>query len=323
MCVVAIRVATIWCTKVETLLRLPGPFLERIVDGVWHEFCVFDLGGTGRQRGGWRIGQWSGHSLRFGSRKARGQREAHRQEVRRRQEVAATFSLGDAATVRGFLREVKMAVTSLAEQCQVSLQDETLRNLRMQVLAAESYVDTLHHFRRDLIHGSRRHFSVSHLLRCFFLCRHLSNSDSFRAVVINALKICLPAQITTPFIKMWEELCELPVPSSATMSRFRGRLDVTWMLIWRDRFHVALQTGLIAYVGIDSSPQAGRDYMVVITDVVASSEIPMLWDSYVYLCCRFAPPGTTRLADIEPERSRPKRVSNSSLMDTSKGKVPE
>ena len=57
----------------------------------------------------------------------------------------------------------------------------------------------------------------------------------------------------------------IPLPSQSTLSRLRGRIDVAYMLVTRILIKTWLEgRGLVMYPVVDSSPQGGRDYELMV-----------------------------------------------------------
>ena len=57
----------------------------------------------------------------------------------------------------------------------------------------------------------------------------------------------------------------IPLPSQSTLCRLRGRIDVAYMLVTRILIKTCLEgRGLVMYPVVDSSPQGGRDYELMV-----------------------------------------------------------
>jgi hypothetical protein len=113
-------------------------------------------------------------------------------------------------------------------------------------------------------------YAIQYLLESFFLSQVLTDSQHLGSVLKKSLRLILPAKVADTMGTYFSS--NTPVPSTATISRMRGRVDTTWMLVWRDRFQEWLDDGLVVYLGTDSSPQAGRDYQIIMLDI-----IPKIW----------------------------------------------
>ena len=67
------------------------------------------------------------------------------------------------------------------------------------------------------------------------------------------------------------------LPSKASLSRMRGRVDVAWMLKFRSLLQYMMDNGGVTiYPMVDPSPQGGRDYEMVVMSVIASRDLVQL-----------------------------------------------
>ena len=69
------------------------------------------------------------------------------------------------------------------------------------------------------------------------------------------------------------------------MPRMRGRIDVPWMLTFRKMLNELFQagTGILIYPMVDSSPQGGRDYEMVVMNMIQETALITLHGNIVKL----------------------------------------
>ena len=117
-------------------------------------------------------------------------------------------------------------------------------------------------------------YAIQYLLESFFLSQLLTDSKHLGSVLQKSLRLVLPAKVAD---KMGSYISSTAViPSQSTISRMRARVDTTWMFVWRDRFQEWLGDGLVVYLGTDSSPQAGRDYQIIMLDIIQKIAMPSM-----------------------------------------------
>eukprot|EP00972_Heterocapsa_arctica_P111591 16426936-Heterocapsa_arctica.AAC.1 len=128
-------------------------------------------------------------------------------------------------------------------------------------------------------HGKVRSqaFSILYLIRCFLLCQSLTSAAALKTAMCHAARLVMPSK-AADIMEGALDNDNSTAPSPATVSRLRGRIDVSWMLIWRDRIQTWLDSngGLAVYPGTDSSPQGGRDYQILVLDFIPRAAMPEL-----------------------------------------------
>ena len=120
-------------------------------------------------------------------------------------------------------------------------------------------------------------------MHCFFACGYLTSD--LRKGSVWVLRACLPPDIAEHTVKLLTaEDTPLRIPSPATLSRLRGRMDVAWMLVWRQELAQMLaDSGLVMYPMVDSSPQAGRDYEMLVLSILRAAGLPRVHADIVAL----------------------------------------
>jgi hypothetical protein len=158
---------------------------------------------------------------------------------------------------------------------------DVLQKLHAHVASLQSYADGVIEFKgtRMTVQAVNNKYAVVTLIHSFCACGFLKNDDRFRDACGWMLRACLPKEIAEHMTRVLasKDGPKLRLPSGATLSRMRGRLDVAWMLTMRSILHTMMQDGgLVMYPMIDSSPQAGRDYEMMVLNIVAAKHLTSL-----------------------------------------------
>jgi hypothetical protein len=130
-----------------------------------------------------------------------------------------------------------------------------------------------------------RAYSIFYLLRCFVLSQTLASAHSLRTALFNSVRLLVPGAAVADVLETAIGSDSSAIPSPATISRLRGRIDVAWMMSWRHRIQDWLDSpqGLLVYLGTDSSPQGGRDYQIAVMDFIKRCDLPALHSKAVML----------------------------------------
>ena len=83
------------------------------------------------------------------------------------------------------------------------------------------------------------------------------------------------AQEITALVKSTDDKRQFHSPSPSTLSRARFQVDVAYMLILREKFQVG--QGARVNLMVDSSPQGGRDYSLMVMIVVGVESLPLVY----------------------------------------------
>ena len=138
-------------------------------------------------------------------------------------------------------------------------------------------LDYLSAFKRSRHLYSGQGFEATTLIHAFLLCDVLKQDESLKQVCINAARLLLPRPMAEVVAGWVEEPDGITLPSKSVISRLRGRMDVCFMVVLRRRLGEMMSSGgVVVYPGIDSSPQAGRDYQMVVLDIVQRSKLAEL-----------------------------------------------
>jgi hypothetical protein len=290
-------------------IRLPTPFAVLCLKGHWDSFCVCEMGGRQGARGGWHVGRF--HTLggqrvpRFGEAaaapapaEAQGQAggAGHNGNAQAQAALApaprafaspqwsadaeqaaqvAEFNFYEPEVGDAFCNEVQVAAARLHELDP----QRSLADLFLYMSAFVGFVDELRGFLATQAAGKTRSraYNVTYLVRCFFLCDALSNAGDLKEVLYNAARVLLPLKAATVLQKSLDSR-QAPIPSASTISRLRGRVDIAWAMIWRRRVGEWLQqpVGPVVYPATDASPQGGRDYQILVLDIIGGSDLAEL-----------------------------------------------
>lgn len=143
---------------------------------------------------------------------------------------------------------------------------------------ARNWVSQLRSFHDELIlnraqsqtcHVSNAKYNVTVVLEGFLMGGLLSNSAHLRDVLVSAARLLLPPSLATPLCNRLTDRT-FRLPCASTMSRNRLTVDVAYMLTVRELIAELLQGAASAFVMADSSPQGGRDYEIMVFDIVSA-----------------------------------------------------
>ena len=277
-------------------IRLPQPFAVFSALGRWTSFVVCELSGRDG-RGGWRIGRTcrdrDGRKIpRFRGAAFTGSRRRALDHNKVNQDL--DFNSPDIA--EQFADVIREVVVPVVDQ----LDDSLLARLHDYMTAftchASEMRGTLMMQSKCVDTGRNRSYDIYYLIRCFLLCDSLRSPHLLKRALYDASSLLLPKGAAKA-VQYALDNDELRLPASSTISRLRGRVDVAWMMVWRERIAKWLQDGLVIFPGTDSSPQGGRDYQVLVLDIACRANLPeihviserlhtrfLLLNQIVYVC---------------------------------------
>ena len=176
-----------------------------------------------------------------------------------------------------FLIQTVESVQNLVRYADVSgvqVPHDVLQTLHDNVSGLQAHADRITEFEKTrlVMEAFNQKYSVVTLIHSFVACGYLKNDGRFRDACRWMLCACLPKDIAEHMVGLLiSDKQQLRLPSPATLSRLRGRMDTAWMLTFQLILQdMMLDGGVVIYPMIDSSPQAGRDYEMVVLNVVAS-----------------------------------------------------
>ena len=113
--------------------------------------------------------------------------------------------------------------------------------------------------------SSARAYNIGKLIRTMLLARHLKAGGSLLSVIRVAAETALPAAIAAQLLEHWDK--DSQVPSPATLSRTQLTLHAGWLLFQAaDRNPPHADD--VLWMSVDSSPQGGRDWLMVSLELV-------------------------------------------------------
>lgn len=147
-----------------------------------------------------------------------------------------------------------------------------------------------------------RKYSAIKLLNFFWVSGALQNDKDLRETLKQACLVSMPHRSSQQAVSFIDgtglDHDKLRVPSTATLSRVRGRLDVAWMLYFRE--HVVMPKlacsngrGIRIYVQTDATWQARQEYQVTLLNLVDVSDLQEL-----YKDCSCCVPGSWGCFDL-------------------------
>ena len=188
---------------------------------------------------------------------------------------------------------------------------EARRNLQLQLMTAAKALQVdqfqMIDFRRqhDVLLTKRRKYPAIRLLHFFWVAGSLHHDQELREMLRHVCLVALPPDIGAEAISFVDGDGEgkLRLPSAATVSRVRARLDVAWTLLMRcwvmERLHQGGGRGLRVFAQTDATWQAKQEYQVTVLNFVDAVDLNLLhkdcffwlglWDTYVVklslMCC--------------------------------------
>ena len=123
-------------------------------------------------------------------------------------------------------------------------------------------------------------YRTSYLINVLVVCSLLRDSSRLRMAVKYAVALVLPPSMATQIARHVdaEGRAGLHIPDKSTISRARFMLDVALMCFFREYNHRMLAGGGMARYGmLDSSPQGGRDLLLVSVMSIPRDRLPELF----------------------------------------------
>eukprot|EP00438_Fugacium_kawagutii_P014582 Skav210160 [mRNA] locus=scaffold1811:103411:117781:+ [translate_table: standard] len=165
--------------------------------------------------------------------------------------------------------------------------------LRVQLMAAAKALQVdqfqVSDFRRqhDVFLMKRRKYPAIRLLHFFWVAGSLHHDQELRDMLRHVCLVALPpdmAEEAVSFIDGNTHEGKLRLPSAATVSRVRARLDVAWTLLMRswvmERLRQGGGRGLRVYAQTDATWQAKQEYQVTVLNFVESASLKLLHQDY-------------------------------------------
>ena len=160
--------------------------------------------------------------------------------------------------------------------------DEEMRSLHDIMACAQSCIEKTKS-REHTCSGNSVRFDAMLLVNSFVTCQLIRNDSMLRKVAIGALKCWAPDFLSEEYIdKALADAGAKRLPSAATISRIRARIDVAYMLSMRGQLRKSLhcadcaESGITLNITADKSPQGGREYEMIVVDYVKNKFLPFV-----------------------------------------------
>ena len=258
------------------VVHLPHPWALLVANGIWRSFSICDLGrGSGGRRVGWR--------LQMGATKRHLFSEARWTYRHAPSDQVASINVYSPTAMNGFADALRELLAFAADN---GVEPPRLEQTHVMLAAMQRASDDLElMLDADVLDESRHRntapYNVTLLVRCFLLCGLLRADSKLREAIVMAVRIVCPQGIADLIVDAIERgVRNLRLPSASTISRARARIDVSWMMVWRDRIRQWLLRGVTVHVGTDSSPQSGRDYQVVLLIFVLHEHLLRMFEAW-------------------------------------------
>ena len=124
------------------------------------------------------------------------------------------------------------------------------------------------------------------LLTMFCVCKQLRSDSKLYAALMFAIRAVLPERLVQSQL---DALSRMALPQPWTLTRLRFTLDCAYMVYMRRKWEQWLATGCVVYMGVDASPQGGRNYEMLVMQVVLKTCLPML-HSFINCLDNWRPP---------------------------------
>ena len=213
-------------------IRLPRPFAVFCALSRWSEIVVCDAGRGGK--GGWCLGKTcldgDGRKVARFDVDAFQQRRAAKPN-REVEELVVDFNAPEG--IERFADVIREAVAPVLGE----LDDSVMSKLHHYMSAFACHASQLC---GTLMMQSKNNkakncaYDMYYLMRCFFLCDSLTSPTRLKRALYDACSLLLPKDAATAVQQALDNE-QFRLPSSSTISRLRGRVDVAWMMVWRQR----------------------------------------------------------------------------------------
>jgi hypothetical protein len=257
-------------------VRLPVPFAALVATEVWPRFCLPEVHRDGNQRRetsfGW--GHWPGLKEAFGATAARHPERVILSEADSSFEglMAPRQLQAMADDLRRWAPAIVDADADLhggaAAQSQVESWIRRLQRAHDEVVDWQTGAFNMERgAARRRSWGNRQPFKVQFLVECVLLSGLLHVDGSLKQALQGAVRLCLPPHVAN-VVSQTLDNGSLQIPSGSTISRRRLMVDVAYMM-HRRALNDKFGRGAVRYIMVDSSPQGGRDYELVVVTSIA------------------------------------------------------
>lgn len=124
------------------------------------------------------------------------------------------------------------------------------------------------------IQEPRRKYETDMLIQTVLLSRLLKKADDLQEVFMVALRTTLPAEIANHYIAQLQDK-SIKVPSRSTIYRHQLTVHVGYLLMKQKEHAMAATLGAHSFLfTVDSSPQGGRDWVLIGMTCLKDAELP-------------------------------------------------
>ena len=270
----------------EVVMRLPKAFLLLILERFWTRVCLPDLHKEGFFL---RVGWDAFHNGEIIPRDiVRGQRLSSlffTDQVLvddRHMPLPPQFAVASSEG-RVALHMLLQKTASAVMGCR-PFTDDARNQLLLELLSAavaleDAEAQSQLFLHRNASRAGTRRYNVSTLLNFFFLSGFLHRDRDLREALEWCIKLVLPQDQATAALKLLhgDGPHKLNVPSASTISRARFKVDVAYMLVFRDRLKAFLQQGGVKIiVQTDATFQAGKQYQITILNMIKTMDLDII-----------------------------------------------
>ena len=259
-------------------LHLPRVYAYLLAMQHWKVFCLYD---SPRPRL-WKIG-WAGHGQPPELTALRTSFPPWRDFAEEADPQALdVFSPHDMNSMLTLLRNFAGGVDPASADA-----PELLREAHKWALRMQQHADTMRNFVYDMglrawgqQQRRRREYDIYTLLECFFCADLLGNDSNLVEVLQHACKIVLPREQANMLLDSIQHGSARFAPDASQLSRMRLRIDVAFMFCMRQHYTEWLLhgRGVVLYPVVDASPQGGKDYEMVVLNIVEKRHLTELHD---------------------------------------------
>ena len=269
-------------TDAQIVLRIPKPFAAMVANDIMQSVAMCEMGRRSRPdivRPSWCIG-WARTSW-FNDICRGFQFLSHRQDTKGRfypppcPTWMREYEGLDLEGLRCLATSVRAVLPHISQLRQDAALQQKMSTLHNWVACLQQRIDI------DSLPTSKvpqnRRYDISTLISAFMSGQLLKNDSSLRDATIWCVQACLKPEVA-------EKICAqirantVRVPSPATISRTRARVDVAYMLHFRTVLKDLFDHhgGAVIYAMADKSPQGGREYEQVVLNIIKRSMLNVL-----------------------------------------------
>ena len=138
-------------------------------------------------------------------------------------------------------------------------------------------------------------YTSAFAIQCLMCSSYLCNAADLPDVVALSVRLSFPKDTAEHLLQLVQDL---PLPSPATLSRWRLRLDCAFMLVQRRRYQSLLEQGsLYIYALCDASPQAGREWFMTEVHTLSAATMEGDLSQVFFVALAFLREATRCIAD--------------------------